>query len=149
MADKVIAEFDGTTDSGNIQNPLRGTASANLEANGLAVVAATDTMIVDASFNDDIEFIIQGVGGVSAFSFLAGDYPPSPHAGKGAALFSIGSGETVRIILQAGRHIHTDGKIRATNATADAAVWAFRLPAGFVGLGYMNRNTIPAAPAHV
>lgn len=140
-----IAEFDGTTDSGNIQNPLRGSASANLEANGISL-GTSDTLDLDVSFNDDIELIVQAGAGTSAFSISAGVNPPSPHAAKGAAAFSIPNGETWRIIPQAGRHINASGKIAATVATTACTVWAFRLPAGFVGMGYTNRTTIPAKP---
>jgi hypothetical protein len=146
MADKTVAAYDGTTDSGNIQLLVRGTASADVIANGLAVTTS-DTLIIDCEFNDDILVIIEEQGsGTAVVTFAAGDNPPSPHAASGSVAVSVPQADCVLFVPQAGRHVHDDGKIRATVSGQTVNVWVFRMAAGFLGQEITNRASIPAAP---
>lgn len=147
MADVAIAPFDGTLDSGNIQNMVRGGLSPDIKTAGVQI-DDDDTLVLDAEFNDDVVLAILDTGGGSVFTLAAGDYPPSPHAEKGGRAYTIPADDLLLVVPEAGRHVHDDGKIRGTVAsTEQVLVWAFRMPAGFIGIGQMNRTTIPAAPA--
>jgi hypothetical protein len=146
MAHQVIAAYDGTTDSSNIQLLARGTASPDVVTSGKAIAAA-DTFEIDVESNDNVIIAILGVAGTSAITFDAGDYPPSPQAGLGADVVSAPAADVVLYIPQAGRHIQSTGKITGSVATATCNMWVFRVTPVFDGVVLTNLRTIPAAPA--
>jgi len=147
MAVLTIAPFDASTDSANIQNPIRGVQTLDLIVGGQQL-DSDDEVVIQCDFNEDIIIAILDTGGGAVVSIGAGAYPPSPHAGKGAKAYTIATTDLVLIFPEAGRHIQADGDMSLTS-TEQVLVWVFRAPAGFVGVGHMNRVTIPAAPAHV
>ena len=144
MATLPITPYDGTTDSGNIQNPARGTASLDVIVGGVQL-DSDDTVTIDVQGNDDVELLILDTGGGAVVTVAAGDNPPSPRAGLGAATITIADADLVRYIPEAGRHVKSTGKIHLTS-TQQVLVWAFRAPAGFVGMGQVNVTSVPAAP---
>lgn len=146
MATIAIAPADGTTDNGNIQELVRGTLSIDLKVGG-AQIDDDDTGTVDVEFNDDVILAILDTGGGSVATIAAGDYPISPHADKGAKAHTIPADDLLLVVPEAGRHIKSTGKIHITvGATEQVLVWAFRAPAGFIGIPRMNRVSIAAAP---
>lgn len=147
MATLACAPFDGTTDSANIQNPLRGVQSGDLIVGGLQL-DDDDTVVIATEFNADLEIFMLDTGGGSVVTMAAGEYPISPRAALGAKAYTVPDADLVFVVPEAGRHVRADGSIRLTVATGgQVLVWVYRLPAGFVGVGHMNRASIPAAPA--
>lgn len=153
MADSTIAPFDGTTDSANIQNPERGSLIPDLLTNNVSVVTGND-LEIQCNGNDDIIVFMEG-GAASTATFEAGDYPPSPHADKGSEVYTVGSGALVAVVPEAGRHIKQNiaGSVTARGSiivtvggTGPVNFWVYRLPAGLVGVGFVNQRTVPAAP---
>ncbi|MGD9885854.1 MAG: hypothetical protein AB7U95_37740 [Reyranella sp.] len=144
MATLPIVPFDGTATSGYIQNPVRGVQSADIITGGQQL-DSDDTVTIDCEFNDDVLLFILDTGGGAVVSIAAGDYPTSPLAELGAEAYTIPDADGVLVVPEAGRHVKSTGKIHLTT-TQQVLVWAFRLPAAFVGVGAMNRTSIPAAP---
>lgn len=144
MATLAITPYDGTTDSANVQNPVRGVQSADIITGGQQL-DSDDTVTIDVQGNDDVILFILDTGGGAVVSIAAGDNPPSPRAGLGAKAYTIPDADGVLIVPEAGRHVKSTGKIHLTS-TQQVLVWAFRLPAGFIGVGAVNQTTVPAAP---
>jgi hypothetical protein len=146
MTLQTIAAYDGTTDSANIQLLARGTASADIIANGVTC-AVSDTFSIDVEGNDDVIIAIYAYNsGASAVTFDAGDNPPSPRAGLGSHVETVPDGDLVLFTPEAGRHIQSDGTITGSVATTACKLWVFRAGAGFLGIEITNRATIPSAP---
>lgn len=146
MATVPIAPFDGTTDSANIQNMLRGTQSPDIKTSGIQI-DDDDTGTVDVEFNDDVVLAILDTGGGSVATIAAGDYPNSPRADLGSKAYTVPADDLVLVVPEAGRHVKSTGKIQITVGTGEQVlVWAFRMPAGFIGIPQMNRTSIAAAP---
>ncbi|MGE0688833.1 MAG: hypothetical protein AB7P33_18995 [Dehalococcoidia bacterium] len=144
MATLPITPYDGTTDSGNIQNMVRGVQSADIITGGQQL-DSDDTVTIDVQGNDDVILFILDTGGGAVVSIAAGDNPPSPRAGLGAEAYTIPDADGVLIFPEAGRHVKNTGKIHLTS-TQQVLVWAFRAPAGFIGVGQVNQTTVPSAP---
>ena len=144
MADIPIAPFsrDDEGDSDFIQNPERGTPSANLAAGGVSVTT-DDTLIINCEFNNDIEIFATGAGDVTV---EAGDYPPSVHSAQGDVTYT--NAGTTRFIPEADRHMKADGTIHVT-VGATLTFWVLRNPGGYVGVTHSNRREVPAAPGPV
>lgn len=153
MATATIAPFDGTLDNGNIQNPLRGTISQDILTGGVSVATGA-TLEIQCESNDDLIIVMVG-SAASVVTLEAGDYPPSPHADAGSKAYTVPVGDVLILVPEAGRHIKNLGGLAAAAGSIIATVsgtgpvlfWVFRLPAGLIGIGQMNRTTIPAAPA--
>lgn len=148
MADVTIAAYDGTTDNGNVQN--LGSNAVMPAANGLlgtgAALTAAQTFSIAVNGNDDIVLTLEDTsGGANHITLDAGDNPPSPLAGLGAATVTMVLSDVIMYVPQKGRHIQSDGTITGSMAAA-GKIWAFRMPAGFVGIAPTNSASIPAAP---
>lgn len=144
MATVAIAAYDASTDNGNIQLLSRGAPSADIIVGG-AQLDDDDTVTIDVENNDDIIIALLDTGGGSTVSVAAGDYPISPHAGKGADSVTVPDGDLVLYVPEAGRHVKSTGLIHLTVATGgQVLVWVYRVHSGFKGYTPMNPSTIPA-----
>lgn len=108
-----------------------GTVSADIltNAEGGTSITAGNTAVIDVS-NDTRNVIITLKNtSASTATVQAGDNPPSLRAGLGAGTAqSIPAGDCLLLVVEGGRHLHDDGKIRIDIATNDTIVGAYRLP---------------------
>jgi hypothetical protein len=144
MATLTIAAYDGTTDSGNIQNPVRGTAGLDLIAAGVQL-DSDDRVVVDVEFNDDVVLFLFDTGGGAVVTVEAGENPPSHRAGLGDDTVTVPGDDLLPYVPEAGRHIKADGTIVLTS-TQQVLVWAYRMRPAFIGVGTTNEVSIPVAP---
>lgn len=108
-----------------------GTVSADIltTAEGGTSVASGDTAVIDVSGNSRNVIISLYAASAATATVQAGDNPPAVRAGLGAGTAqSIPAGDTVLLVVEGGRHVHDDGKIRIDIGANAVIVGAHRIP---------------------
>ena len=108
-----------------------GTVSADVitTAEGGTNVPTGDTAVIDVG-NECRNVIITLYGsGAATATIQAGDAPLAKRAGLGAgSAQSVPANDLLLIVVDAGQHMHDDGKIRIDIATNAVVVGAHRIP---------------------
>lgn len=108
-----------------------GTVSADVitTAEGGTSVGAGDTAVIDVG-GDARNVIISLYGsGAATATVQAGDNPPALRAGLGAgSAQTVPASDLLLLVLEGGRHVHDDGKVRIDIATNAVVVGAHRIP---------------------
>lgn len=108
-----------------------GTVSADVitTAEGGTSVAAGDTAVIDVSnVTDDVIITLYGSGAATA-TVQAGDSPLAKRQGLGAGTAqTVPASDLLLLVVEGGRHMHDDGKIRIDIATNAVVVGAHRIP---------------------
>ena len=108
-----------------------GTVSADVitTAEGGTSVAAGNTAVIDVSNVADDVIISFYAASAATATVQAGDNPPSLRSGLGAGTAqTLPAGDVVLMVVEGGRHMHDDGKIRIDIATNAVVVGAHRIP---------------------
>ena len=108
-----------------------GTVSADLitNAEGGTSVTAGNTALIDVSNSTDRVIISLYAASAATATVQAGDYPLAVRQGLGAGTAqSVPAGDVLLLVVEGGRHMHDDGKIRIDIATNTVVVGAHRIP---------------------
>ena len=121
MADEAISVT--TLTSGTVSADVRVTAE------GGTTVSAGDTAVIDVGGDARNVIISLYAASAATATIQAGDDPPAKRAGLGAGTAqTLPAGDALLLVLEGGRHVHDDGKVRIDIATNDTVVGAHRIP---------------------
>jgi hypothetical protein len=108
-----------------------GTVSADVitTAEGGTTVAAGNTAVIDVGNVAGTVILSFYAASAATATVQAGDYPLAVLAGLGAGdAQTLPAGDVVLMVVDSGRHMHDDGKVRVDIASNDTVVGAHRIP---------------------
>lgn len=134
MADVTItpARLTPGTATGDLLGAGAGAGSDVNTGETIAITVSGEASVLPALGGEAhlFLFVEEQDGSTATIVFDAGDYPPAMLSHKGSVTVSLAANDAKLIVLEAGRHMQSDGTITGT-VTGGVRIKAVRMPAGY------------------